>query len=66
MNDNKNKRPCVCDHMYDDHVKQEFIERGNAILYCRECPRSGSVLWCYNYQPIGNLEYMEWLYDQLR
>lgn len=54
------KRPCECGCRFEDHVKQEFYDGKAAILYCRECPNWGDE-WCYNYRPIGNLRWLEWL-----
>lgn len=61
-----NKRPCICGCTFDDHAKIEFKDGKATIYYCRECPSQDTKRWCYSYTPIGNLEYMEWLYEQLR
>ena len=56
----QNKRPCECGCRYEDHVKIEFTDGKPTQLYCRECPID-DIRWCYNYRPVGNLEYLEWL-----
>jgi hypothetical protein len=59
-------RPCRCGCSYDDHAHIFFRESSGKypILYCRKCSEDASGLWCYNYAPIGNLDYLQWLYDQ--
>lgn len=52
--------PCVCGCMFDNHVKVSFEGNKVAIYYCRDCnimPPS----WCYNFRPVDNLSYLEWL-----
>jgi hypothetical protein len=51
------KRPCECGCPFEKH---EIY--GTVSMYCKECPiKSFGSLWCYNYRPIKNLEYLEWL-----
>lgn len=50
------KRPCKCGHEYKKHIWVNDLT-----LYCDICPLTYG--WCYNYTPIGNLEYLEYLYE---
>jgi hypothetical protein len=51
------KRPCECGCNYKDHIKLPVME---LVSYCVKCGHTWNV-WCYNYRPCGNLEYLEWL-----
>jgi hypothetical protein len=54
-----NDRPCVCGCSFEDHAKLSFKDPKPAIYYCSNCG-SKPPSWCYNFTPIGNLEYLEW------
>jgi len=54
------KRPCKCGCSFEDHVELRFETPKPFIYYCRNCG-SKPPSWCYNYVPIDNLEYLEWL-----
>jgi hypothetical protein len=54
------QRPCECGCRYEDHSRVGSVD-GIFILYCKKCRHKNPATWCYNYRPIGNLEYLEWL-----
>lgn len=49
--------PCICGCFSKDHVA---AGKEPTIYYCRNCGQK-PPFWCYNYTPISNLEYLEWL-----
>lgn len=57
------QRPCECGCEFEDHIKLPFGYKDPNVtssLYCEKCGKTGT-LWCYNYRPCKNLEYLEWL-----
>jgi hypothetical protein len=54
-------RPCKCGCKFEDHAKLK--EGSRTVQYCLECPKWGDE-WCDYYSPIGNLEWLEYLYDK--
>jgi hypothetical protein len=55
----KNNRPCECGCSFEEH-KAIVLESGLICsLYCMNCDKHQE--WCYNYRPIKNIEYLEWL-----
>ena len=58
------KRPCECGCRFEDHEKaiiRTLLGKGT-IWYCTICDNLST--FCYNYRPIGNLEWLEYLYDK--
>jgi hypothetical protein len=55
------KRPCECGCSYDDHerVHLDSLKGTMETLYCKNCDKHDT--WCYNYRPIKNLPWLEWL-----
>lgn len=49
------KRLCVCGCKYEKHQEIKFNDDRSPILYCMGCNH------CWDYKPIGNLEYLEWI-----
>ena len=52
------KRPCECGCSFNDHFEIAFKDKVS-IFTCRECYHGGA--FCYNYRPIGNLAWLEWV-----
>lgn len=54
------KRPCECGCRYEDHetIALDSLKGKMETLFCKNCTKYDT--WCYNYQPIGNLEYLEY------
>ena len=59
------KRPCKCGCKFEDHKPILIKNQPSLNIQCRKCPEWIDE-WCYNYRPIGNLEYLEDLYDSSR
>ena len=55
-----NDRPCTCGCSFKEHAEIKFKDNKPSIFYCRNCNTSPPS-WCYNYRPLNNLEYLEWL-----
>jgi len=58
------KRPCECGCKYEDHAQIVLSKKENIlsqVLYCKECAKTDGIQWCYNYRPIKNLPWLEWL-----
>jgi hypothetical protein len=58
------KRPCECGCSFENHAPigspNDGYDYVSTTLYCKECAQHPET-WCYNFRPIGNLEYLEWL-----
>jgi len=54
------KRPCICGCIFANHAEIKFRDNKPSIFYCQDCTQK-PPFWCYNYTPLSNLEYLEWL-----
>lgn len=52
------KRPCECGCRFKDHIALPMYDASKT-LYCKNCDKHDT--WCYNYRPIKNLPWLEWL-----
>lgn len=67
-------RPCKCGCSYAMHYKVDSdwslaLGKSGTFLQCRNCTGNNvrmHCIWCRNYTPINNLEYLERKYDQTR